>query len=488
MCLSHASPPERRLNRVIAARSSALHSRARVDASERRTETLLTTSRSISHGVAGDRRSCVLLLVATLLSAPTARAQVRQLPLTLDEARTTARLTSPELRAAREALQAAEARARQASAFPNPTLAYGHERTSRDDVRNSQHITALEQPLDVFGQRGARRSAGDALVSAARARIDLIRAQLDFAVARAFARALASERRAAIAAAMNDVFTEARRISSARLAAGDVSGYTDRRLGLEAARYVVLAAQAELARDSARLELASLLVDSAMGDASLSAHLITLDVRLLDSITSLPVPDGAPTDSGERADSLLQLAFVRRADLRVARFERDAAAAEIRVARSERLPIPVLSAGIKTERTAEGDGFRGFVAGISMPLPLWDRRSGAVAAAAAHTRMLDAQLVALRRQIAREVVATLAASRAVEEQLAALRPRVTEDMESAMGAVRVAYAEGEITLLEWLDAIRAYQEAQSTVAALQAESLIRRAALERAIGAPLPQE
>lgn len=429
------------------------------------------------------------LLAAALLWAAPAAAQTGQPPLTLTEARTIARRVSPDLRAAREAVAAAEARVRQAGAFPNPTLAYNHERTSRDGATNAQHVASIDQPLDVFGQRAARRDAAGLRVAAARARLDLTAAQLDLEVARAFAHALAGELRAALARQMAEAFTEARRVSNARLAAGDVSGYADRRLRLEAARYAALAAQAALARDSARLALAGLLADSAAGTPAIAAGALALDARVLDSVGVTPAAGGAAAvPAAARADSLQALAFARRAELRVAELERDAAAAGIRLARTERLPVPVLSAGVKTERTPDGDGFRGFVAGVSLPLPLWDRREGAVAAAEADTRVLDAELAALRRQVAREVAEALAASQAIEAQLAALRPRVVDDTEAALGAVRVAYAEGEITLVEWLDAVRAYQDAQSTVAALQAESLIRRAALERAVGAPLPEE
>ena len=55
----------------------------------------------------------------------------------------------------------------------------------------------------------------------------------------------------------------------------------------------------------------------------------------------------------------------------------------------------------------------------------------------------------------------------------------------ALSAAQVAYAEGEISLVEWLDAVRAYHEAEATFASLRAESLIRRAALERVVGMSL---
>ena len=91
----------------------------------------------------------------------------------------------------------------------------------------------------------------------------------------------------------------------------------------------------------------------------------------------------------------------------------------------------------------------------------------------------------MRRRVAREVAEAYDAWRTAEEQRAALAPQLGAESRAALRAVQVAYAEGEVTLVEWLDAVRAYQEAESTFANLQAEVLIRRAALERAVGARL---
>ena len=65
--------------------------------------------------------------------------------------------------------------------------------------------------------------------------------------------------------------------------------------------------------------------------------------------------------------------------------------------------------------------------------------------------------------------------------------RIRAEVSAVLGnaAFEAAYAEGEIGLLEWLDAVRAYQEAETTFVSLWAEYIARRAALERATGASL---
>jgi outer membrane protein TolC len=75
--------------------------------------------------------------------------------------------------------------------------------------------------------------------------------------------------------------------------------------------------------------------------------------------------------------------------------------------------------------------------------------------------------------------------RALAAQLEILAPELGGETRVAMRAVQVAYSEGDATVVEWLDAVRAYQEAESSFATLRAEAMIRRAALERALGTPL---
>jgi outer membrane protein, heavy metal efflux system len=399
-------------------------------------------------------------------------------PLTLRDVRNAARQASPELRALREAASAAAGRERQAGAWLNPTFAYGHERTSRDGATNSQHIAQLEQPLELGGQRGARRDAARLRREASEARLAAGQARLDYDVARAYAIAIAADRRALLAAQAATAFVEAERVSAQRLAAGDVSGYADRRLRLEAARYAAQRAAAMLARRTARLELAALLTSA---PDTLADRLV-----LADSLSAAGARETTATPMSLAADSLQRLARARRAELRALTFEQQAAAAEVRLVARERIPVPTLAAGYKTEEAAgSGGGFNGLVAGFSLPLPLWDRRAGAVQAAEAQARQAVAERATLERQVAREVAEAAAALEAIETERALLAPHVGPRTEAALRAVRVAYAEGDITLVEWLDAVRAYQEAEATFASLEADVLVRRAALERAVGAPL---
>lgn len=410
----------------------------------------------------------VLLLLLGV--APGSRPLAAQV-LTLEEARTRALQASPALAAAREAVEAAAGRERQAGAFPNPTVSYAREQTSRAGQTTWQNIGVLEQRLDFGGARGARRDAAAHRRQATEADARALESELLFEVTRAYALAVAADQRALRAGEAATAFQRARRISRDRLAQGDVSGYADRRIGLEAARYSALHAEALLARRSARLALGGLL--------SASANTLAVLDQPLDEALALPPLGGT-------VDSLRRLALASRLELQSAEADMAAARADARAFGREAFPTPTAGIGFKNEK-APGDpsAASGFVLQLSLPLPLWDGKRAGARAFDADARRLGAEANRLRQRIVQEVEQAWSAVLAAETQLEALRPQLGSEASAALAAAEAAYAEGEITLVEWLDAVRAYQDAEASYASLRAETVIQRAALERAVGTRL---
>ena len=127
----------------------------------------------------------------------------------------------------------------------------------------------------------------------------------------------------------------------------------------------------------------------------------------------------------------------------------------------------------------------GFVAGVSLPLPLWNRGGGGVAAARADVSRQEVEIGRLRNQVTNEVEVAYAMHQLLAVQVTELSQQLGDEARKARNAAATAYAEGEIGLLDWLDAVRAYYEAESSYLTLWSESIARRAALERATGATL---
>jgi cobalt-zinc-cadmium efflux system outer membrane protein len=417
-------------------------------------------------------RTASVVLAASVLLAAAARAQ--EAPrFTLAEAQSRARAASPELAAAREAIAAATGMELQARALPNPTFNYGREETKDSGRTNSQTIAMFEQPLELTGRRGLRREAARERREAAERRLAWAERELDFEVTRAYAAAAAADAKTELASSASRIFARARTASTRRRGEGDVSGYEDRRVGLENARYAGLEAEAESTREVARASLASLLHPSGERHA----------------LPEAPFDDAIFRPSAQTADlaRLKALAIERRPDLAAAILEQQALETDARLRAREALPTPVAGFGYKSERSSGQDGrFDGWVVQLSVPIPLWDRNRGATEAARADARRAQFALQTLRRQIALDVEGAWQALCASEKRLDILRPQLENGGEVVLRASRVAYDEGEISLVEWLDSVRVHYEVRAQLVNLISETTVRRAALERAIGGPLP--
>lgn len=412
--------------------------------------------------------------------------------LNLRDARAAALRLDPTVRAAQEAVAAAVARERQAAARPNPTLAYGREQTSRAGQSNAQDIAQLEWPVDVAGQRSARVTAARFRREAAEARLAATRQALDADVVQAYVEAMSAVHRVQLADAAARTADEARRVSDERVRAGDLAGYAGRRLRLEAGRYAARRAEAVVHARAARARLALLtglavervmVPTTATADSTGRAFGAMLSAALGTATATL----WSPVD---HADSLVARALATRADVLGAQRDAQAAIADARLTARERIPLPAVSAGYKGERVQSGArvppvALSGFVAGFSVPLPLLDRRAGAVAAADATARQTSAEVDAVQRRVTREVLDALGRLQGAEAEHAALQPFAGAESRLALRAVQAAYAEGEITLTDWLEAVRAWQETELAFLTLTTDIALRRVELARAAGLSL---
>ncbi|MEW5929718.1 MAG: TolC family protein, partial [Gemmatimonadota bacterium] len=368
---------------------------------------------------------------------------------------------SLELRLARGEVEAARARAVTAGTRPNPTAAVDREQLGGE---GSYHETVLSvgQALDLTGQRGARREAGRRDVAAAEARLAAERFRLGAEVRRAYLRASVLEVRLGTLEETGGVFRSVERAGANRLREGDISDYELRRLQTEAARYEVLLADTRLELLQAGRDLARLVgADSGVAD----------DVLLpADTL-------GAPTaPAGMAVDSMLALARVR-PDVRAARAEVEAAAAQVEARRRGRRPNPTLSAGLKEQ----AGGLRGAVIGVSVPLPLSDRNQGPIAEAEAARALAETRLALALRNAESETRGAWERRRSLAERLA-LRSGFQTRAAALLRSARVSYEEGEMTLVELLDAADAYRTAREAATTLLADYLLSVADLERATG------
>jgi cobalt-zinc-cadmium efflux system outer membrane protein len=409
--------------------------------------------------------AALLLLGALGLHPPSAGAQDAVPPaerITLTDALRRAEESSLDLRLARDGVTAARARVVTAGTRPNPTLGLDREQLGGDGTYHETILT-VGQSIDLTGQRGARREAATREVTAAEARLVAETARVRAEVRTAYLRAVGAEARLAVLGDAVLVFREAERVGQSRYREGDISAYELQRLQLETARYETLLAEAQLEVLRSGREL-----------AALTFFEPDREERLLfpaDSLGGLLGPSGVLA-----ADSALALAR-RRADVRAAEAEVEAARARVALAGRGRRFNPTVTAGVK-EQTG---GIYGAVLGVSVPLPLSDRNRGPIAETEAALAQAETRRALAVRAAETEVLRALDRQRSLADRLT-LREGMLARTGTLLQSARVSYAEGEMTLLELLDAAETYRTAREQADALLADYLISVADVERAIG------
>lgn len=412
----------------------------------------------------------MILFVAALNLLPTGmEAQEALTRVSLDEALRLFSENNLELRLARSRAAEAGGLARQARAFPNPIADLTREPLSRGDQSYTETYLNLSQRFEISGARGARGEAADWLVVAAQALVRADSARLAFAVKRAFVEAEMTEDHLTLTEQAVQVFREGERNAAIREAEGDISLYDLKRLRIERMRYENLVADADLSASTARRELALMILPEAGGYSETTRREIGPREGVVSSPTE-PVLDVAP-EAFERAVS-------RRPEVEAADAEVLATLASERVARAVRIPDITATGGYKRQ----SDGFSGAFLGLSIPLPLFDRRSGGIEAAGARVRAAEDRRALTRRRIGADLRNTIEVYRSLKA-----RSDFLEDNRFAAGLnileiAQVAYDAGEMTLVELMDAADALRDASMAAARLGAELRIALYDLERAQG------
>ena len=282
--------------------------------------------------------------------APAGRAVAEPAPAFVELLRQS-RDTAPRLAEAAANVRQAEGLARQAAARPNPTASVEMEdfngSGSFRGTNQAQTTFSIGQSLELGGKRGARVAAGRAGLEAARARLVQSRADFAFALADAYGQAEATERRVELAQEGLSLAEGALQVSRALVEAGKEAELRSlqAQAAVTSARAAVNAARAERTGAFARLTALS---GSAASFTSLSRSLLTVN-------TITPPRD---------IDVLATPAVV------AAEAEREAAARRVRVERTRAMPDVTVSGGV---RRYNGDDSTAFVAGVSVPIPVFDR-------------------------------------------------------------------------------------------------------------------
>lgn len=396
-----------------------------------------------------------------LAPAPTPSGEI-----TLADAIAAALQGSPELATVSYDVRSREALALQAAARPNPELGVELEDFAgsgdRQGFDSAQTTLSLAQLVELGGKRSARVQLAERETALAGWDFETRRLAVLTDATKAFVAVLALQDRQSLVRDLESLAAETLRSVASTVRAGAVSPVEEDR-----ARVNLERVQLEVVRSAKELERARALLAATWGQSQAGFERARGDLAAL---PPLPTPErllAAAPESPELARWNAEIS------------QREAA---IALERARRIPDVTLSLGAR--HYAEGSD-TGLVAGVSVPLPLFDRNRGNIL----DTRYRLARAQAERRLADVSVRTALTASyqelSIANGEIEALRDRIIPRAERVFQETRRGYATGLFRYVEVLDAQRTLFDARRELLEALAAFHFSATDLERLTGTPL---
>lgn len=388
------------------------------------------------------RRSLGLIaLVLASASHVAADALPQQVPdeprgvVSLEQALEAALVRNPELATVRLDVRIQEARVLQAGLLPNPSLATEVEDVGGTGPRrgwaSGQTTLSVAQLLELGGKRSKRTRAAALEHDLATFDYDARRLGVLADVAKTFAATLAAQDRVTLARELEALAGESVRSVAATVKAGAVSPVEETRARVAEGRAATDRQAAERDLLAARTVLA----------ATWGGTEARFD-RVVGRLGAVTPPE--PLD-------VLRSRIDRNPDLARWNAERTRREAALAVERARRVPDVTLSLG---GRHYADNGDEALVFGFSLPLPVFDRNQGNVAAAELAVARTERDRWAAAVVVSAALETAYATLQTAFAQATALRDRIIPEAERTYDGARDAYTRGLFRYLEVLDAQR----------------------------------
>lgn len=386
--------------------------------------------------------TCILCLLAAASAAEKPAAA----KLTLDAAVSEALEKNLGLLAERANIAVAEARVLTARLRPNPVLSLTSDHLdllgTDFNEQNAGGPTELNFHTDFVieraGKRGLRTAAAKAAVSVAQLQFLNSTRAVVLDVQNAFVDALLARESLALAAENLKSSERIAQVNADRLRAGDIPEVEVIRSRLAALQFENSIRQAEL-----RLQSALVRLQVVLGRQRVSPALeIEGDFR-----RDLLLPS---------AEELSRTARELRPDLRA--LERDVARseAELRLQQAHGKVDYVVGAEYRRQQVNARSNSLGFT--FSVPLPVFDRNQGEIERARQEQRQAELRLRALEASISGEVETGFRQFETARMLLANIENRMLQQARDVRQITEYSYRRGDATLLELLDAQRAFND------------------------------
>ena len=381
------------------------------------------------------------LAAAIIFGAQTANAQRI---LTYEEYMTNVREKNIEYIVEKYEVSIAEANTQAAKVFPDPELSFAYENNQDRTMQMGQVYTAeLGYTLELGGKRRARIAVARSEQQMTEALVEDFFRNLRADATRCYLEALKQKQLVGLALSSWQSMRGLARADSLRHAVGEIAEVDAMQSRLEAATMMTDFLQTEM-------EYQNMLSDLVVFEGGAAA---------IDSLSgTLPLVIRA-----YQLQSLIELAQDNRADLQATIRGRELSAANLRLAKANRVIDMDLNIGFANNTAAlnedaEAPKFNTVSAGVSIPLKFSNFNKGELRTAQFSEQQADAMYDAVLLQIRNEVMQSYNSYISAYRQAELYQNRTLADAASILEKKRYSYLRGETSLLEVLDAQRTANE------------------------------
>jgi cobalt-zinc-cadmium efflux system outer membrane protein len=382
--------------------------------------------------------------------------------LHLEQAIAQVLLHNPALAAYSYEVRAAEARTLQARLRPNPWLEVELEEFNRDGagMDSSELVLALGQLVELGGKRRWRTQVAQVKGELAGWNYEAKRLDLLNATAQRFMAVVIAQRRVELTASAVALSEETRRAVGERVKAGKEPAL-------------------QAAKSEAELQLVRMAAVAAAGELEVSRRLLAAmwgaeEAHFTEVAGSLELPVEVPLEL-----SVLRMKLPQNPNL--ARWDAEIRLKEAALASERAARIPDMKARVALLSYQEDDT-DALAFGVGIPLPLFDRNQGNIAAAEIALERIKHERKASEVALVAELAATHTAWVTAHLRVGALRTQVIPVMEEAFMGAQEGYEQGKFGFLDMLDSQRLLLDAKAGLLDALSEYHIARAHVQRLTG------
>ncbi|MBN2106866.1 MAG: TolC family protein [Deltaproteobacteria bacterium] len=385
--------------------------------------------------------------------------------LTLQQALAAGLMHSPELASFAWDVRAAEARELQAGLLPNPEISTEVENFGGNNemqgFKSAETTVQVSQLFELGGKRGYRKRAAELEKNLAGWEYEIKRLDVFEKISTAFWEVLAAQERAAIAESLLKLAEQSCSSVAEQVAVGKVPPVEEvqAKIALTTTELQCKKIKSDLQSARSRLALA----------VGTSGSAFEKTEGRFDAVAPLPELDK------------LQAALAESPEMLRWKAELEKRQTEVKLKDAGAIPDITMSAG---PRYFNENNDKAWVAGLSVPIPLFNRNQGERQEARCNAAKAEEEQKAGFIKIRSDLTQTYQSCSSAFALAAALRDRAIPGAQQAFKVTREGYRQGKFSYLMVLDAQRTLFELKQQYVDTLADYHTNRVAIERLIGQP----